>query len=161
MVKRSRFNRNYAQEILDKLNCLDEKLDCLIDYVCRCLKPEAKASLGLHVSQIHGKGRPMATIPPIKMLDVEKVLLSVAPQKADGTPDDAVNVTWTSSDPAQVGIEPQDALGRSIYALTPLDTGVATVTATGAGYEPDTVEISYAPGQPRKLNLSAGTPVPE
>ena len=102
----------------------------------------------------------MATLAPIKMLDVEKVLLSIAPQKADGTADDAVTVSWSSSDPSQVSVEPSTAdNGRSCFALTPLESGVAIITVSAPGYASDTVEVSYAPGIPGKLNLSAGNPV--
>lgn len=162
--------RNYWDELFNKL-------DCLVERLCACLKPEATAKLGLHVSLIqgHGKDKPMPTAPPIKMLDVERVLLAVSPQKANGTPDPTVQISWSSSDPDQIGIDvlPEhdglDAEGNTItipathaaWALTPLDRGAATITASATGYEADIQEISYEPGVPGRLNLSAGIPVPD
>jgi hypothetical protein len=109
------------------------------------------------------------------MLDVERVLLSVRPRKADGTPDSAVRYTWASSAPEQIGVEPlpehegQDAEGLPItipdthecWATTPLDRGAATVSAAAPRYTTDTIDISYEPGVPGQSNLSAGTPVPD
>lgn len=118
--------------------------------------------LGLHISSIHGRRIKMAALPPLRMLDVEKVLLSVAPQKANGDPDTEVTVSWTSSAPEQVGVEPStEDNGRSAWALTPLERGAATITVSAPGYETDTLEIAYEPAVAGKLNLSAGTPVPE
>lgn len=117
-----------------------------------------------------------AQIPVPALLDVEKILLSVMPRKADGHVDTAAVISWSSSDPAQVGIEigttdftfhdPQfdeDVVcpgAFNCFALTPNTTGTGTVTAGAAGYESaEFGPISYAPGQPRSLNASVGSPV--
>jgi hypothetical protein len=111
-----------------------------------------------------------------KLLDVEKVLLSVMPRKADGKIDTTAIVTWASSDPAKVGIEPgvdpfpfDDGLGGgpvqcpgnfNCWALTPMsDEETATVTVSCPGYEAAEFVINYAPGVPRSLNASYGAPV--
>jgi hypothetical protein len=138
---------------------LGGKLDKVIDTLEKHT-PGPRKGLGLYINTVYGKRCNMAVLPPIKMLDVEKVLLSVAPQKADGTVDDSVIVTWSSSDPTQVGVEPSSTdNGRSCFALTPLESGTAIISASAPGYDTDTVEVSYAPGVAGKLNLSAGTPV--
>jgi hypothetical protein len=134
---------------------------------------------GLHVREFHGRRITMATAPPIRMVDSERVLLAVRPRKADGTPDNTVTYTWSSSDQAQVGIDAQglpehpgtDAEGNPItipatyeaWATSPLDAGLAVVTATPntPKYTTDTIEVSYVPGTPGASNLSAGTPVPD
>lgn len=101
----------------------------------------------------------MPQLPPVVLKDTEKVLLSVAPMKADGSPDADVDVSW-ASDSADVGIEEQ-ADGRSAYALTPGERGAAVITVTAAGYSAETISISYEPGAPRLLNLSVGSPEPD
>jgi len=141
--------------LYDKLDIVDKKIDQL-------LKGEdhgGHKTLTVNVISIEGKS-PMATLPPLKMLDVEKVQLSVAPQLANGEPDTTVDVSWESSDPSQVSVEPAED-DRSCFCLTPLETGVATVTVSAPGYESVTIEISYAPGVPRSLNATIGSPVPD
>jgi hypothetical protein len=149
-------------EVVHALGHLQHALTARLDDIKELLRPvpaHPGQRLNLAITEVHGRSYKMATLAPIKMLDVEKVLLSVAPQKADGTADDTVTVTWTSSDPSQVGVEPSTTdNGRSCYALTPLETGSATITVAATGYTSDTVDISYAPGTPGTLNLSAGNP---
>jgi hypothetical protein len=117
------------------------------------------STLNLQIRAVYGKVSRTMALAPLVLLDTEKVLLSVAPLLADGTPDTSVTVSWVSSDPS-VGIEVQ-ADSRSAFALTPNDSGAATVTASASGYTSESVAISYAPGVPRALNLSAGNPVPD
>lgn len=117
-----------------------------------------------------------ATVPVPKLLDTEKIMLSVMPRKADGHVDVAASVSWISSDPAQVGLDvgvdpfvfhdPQfneDVTcpgAFNAFALTPLSEGNAVVTASAVGYESaDFGPIIYAPGVPRSLNASVGGPV--
>jgi len=135
----------------------------------------SKAGLGFFVREIQGKRFTMITRPPIVMLDVERVLVSVAPRKPNGDPDPTVQVAWASSDPAQVGVEvlPEheglDAEGLPItipgtheaWLLTPLDRGAADVTISAPGYETTLQPLSYEPGVPGQLNVSVGTPVPD
>jgi hypothetical protein len=84
------------------------------------------------------------------MKDAEKVPLSVSA--------DAIGpFTWESSDPAQVGVEPQGD-GHTCYATTPLDAGEATVTVKAKGYETETIKVTYSDSTPGNLNLSAGVP---
>ena len=115
-------------------------------------------------------------IPVPQLLDTEKILLSVMPRLANGRVDTEAVVTWTSSDPTQVGVEPgvdpfvfhdpqtgDDYTVPGAYnafALTPLASGTATVTVSAPGYESaDFGPITYAPGVPRSLNASVGSPV--
>ena len=115
-------------------------------------------------------------VPVPALLDVEKITLSVMPRKADGHVDIAAVISWASSDPAQVGIEvgtaefvfhdPQfdeDVTCPGAFnctALTPLETGTGTVTASAPGYESAAFgPINYAPGVARSLNASVGSPV--
>jgi len=116
------------------------------------------------------------TIPVPKLLDTEKILLSVMPRKADGHVDTQATLTWVTSDPTQVGLEvgvdsftfhdPQfneDVTcpgSFNCFATTPLTTGTGTVTASAPGYESaDFGPINYEPGVPRSLNASVGSPV--
>lgn len=118
----------------------------------------------------------MATVPVPQLLDVEKILLSVMPRLADGHVDTNAAVSWLSSDPTQVGLDvgvdsfvfhdPQFDVdvtcpgAFNCFALTPLDRGTGTVTASATGYESaDFGPIVYAPGVPRSLNASVGSPV--
>lgn len=118
----------------------------------------------------------MSSIPVPKLLDTEKILLSVMPRKADGHVDTDAQVSWSSSDPAQVGVQvgtetfvfhdPQfdeDVTcpgSFNAFALTPNTSGSATVSASATGYEAaDFGPIEYAPGVPRSLNASVGSPV--
>lgn len=118
----------------------------------------------------------MANIAVPKLVDTEKIVLSVMPRKADGHVDVAASVNWSSSDASQVGIEldtepfvfsdPQ--FGEDVTcpgafnatATTPLESGSASVTASAAGYESAVFgPIEYAVGQPRSLNGSVGSPI--
>lgn len=96
---------------------------------------------------------------PLVLFDSEKVLGHLAPVKPNGEPDNDVLVTVTSSDPTQVGVELVEANGHSFWLLTPLDTGMATITMSAPGYNPTTVDVSYSPGQPRELNAQFDAPV--
>lgn len=116
-------------------------------------------------------------IPVPKLLDVEKILLSVMPRKADGHVDATASITWTSSDPLQVGTEPgvdpfvfhdpqfdEDVTvpgAFNCFALTPGTSGVASITCSGGTAYEDAIfgPIEYAPGVPRSLNASVGSPV--
>lgn len=91
--------------------------------------------------------------PSINLKDTEKVPLSVSA--------DAVGpFTWESSDPSQVGIEPQGD-GHMAFATTPLDAGEATITVKAKGYEDETIKVTYVDSTPGRLNLSAGVPEPD
>jgi hypothetical protein len=134
-------------------------------------------SLGAHVAAVYGRRHSMSVVIPVpKLLDTEKILLSVMPRKADGTIDTAAAITWDSSDSSKVGIEPgveafpfDDGLGGgpvecpgyfNCWALTPMsDAEEATVTVSAPGYESADFVITYAPGVPRSLNASVGAPV--
>ena len=118
----------------------------------------------------------MATIPVPALLDVQKIVLSVMPRTADGHVDDKAVITWTSSDAAQIGIEPGvdtfvfhdpqfdvDVTCPGAFnctALTPLDKGTGTVQAACPGYDSASFgPINYAPGVARSLNGSVGEAV--
>jgi hypothetical protein len=169
-----RSNDRIATEIRKLTDAVND-LNSSICELTHALKHKAPRVLGVHVREVQGKERTMALLPPIALLNVERVKIATAPLKADGTPDSTVIVSWASSDPAQVGIEPLpehdglDAEGNPItipdthaaWATTPLDSGAAEITISAAGYETDVLPISYVPGVPRRLNVSVGTPVPD
>lgn len=94
--------------------------------------------------------------PVLQMTDVQKVVLQVAPQMANGEPS-SPTVTWTSDDPS-VGIN-VSADTFSCEVTTPLERGAANITAYVPGYETEIQPIAYSPGLPGKLNMSVGTPV--
>lgn len=117
-----------------------------------------------------------ASIPVPKLLDTEKIQLSVMPRLEDGHVDANAIVSWNSSDLSQVGVAPgvdpfvfhdpqfnEDITvpgAFNCFALTPLAAGTAIVTASAQGYESaDFGPIIYAPGVPRSLNASVGSPV--
>ena len=118
----------------------------------------------------------MVNVPVPKLLDTEKILLSVMPRLADGHVDTAAAVTWEATVAAQVGAEPgtepfvfhdpqfdEDVTCPGVFncfALTPLNTGTGTVVASAPGYESaEFGPIVYEPGVPRSLNASVGSPV--
>jgi hypothetical protein len=144
--------------------------------ILEVVPPAPGKTLGAFIAAIHGRSNTMAVVIPVpKLLDTEKVLLSVMPRKADGHVDAGAVVTWASSDPSQVGIEvgvdsfvftdPQFSEdvtcpgNFNCYALTPNASGAGTVTVGAPGYESAEFSITYEPGVPRSLNASAGGPV--
>lgn len=105
--------------------------------------------------------------PAIEFVDVEKVLLSIAPKDADGrTIDPAPEVVWTVEEQVPADDEVGDVL-TLMEGDTPFETwaisgapGTCVVCVTdGTIIERMPVTIKY--GAPDALNLSAGTPVPE
>ena len=91
--------------------------------------------------------------PPLVMFDTDKCLISLKP-------DSKGPFTWSSSDPAQVAVEPQGD-GHQCYVLTPLDEGEATVTVEAKGYADETMLVTYSDSTPGELGMSAGTPEPD
>jgi len=169
-----RSNDRIASEIR-KLTDAVSDLKFSIRELTLALKHTAPRVLGVHVREVQGKERTMALLPPIALLNVERVKIATAPLKADGTPDTTAVITWASSATDQVGIEPMpeheenDAEGvpflvpatHMAWATTPLDSGAAEISISSPGYETDVLPISYVPGVPRRLNVSVGTPVPD
>lgn len=123
---------------------------------------------------------PNVVVPVPQLLDTEKIVLSIMPRKRNGHVSTDANITWTSSDPSQgeaipgtgtfVYHDPQfdeDVTVPGSYnctATTPLSSGTYTVTCAGSDAEgpfesADFGPIVYAPGQPRSLNASVGSPV--
>lgn len=154
------------EEIVDGLHALITAVRSLsinVRHLTRAIN-EAKHKrfhpMFLSVTEIHPRRFAMQ-MPPIHMFDTEKVQLTVSPVKPNGEPDENVVVTWASSAPDQVGVEPIGDLGHSCWVTTPLDTGSATITVDAPGYNPSTVDVSYEPGIPRELNLQVGTPIPD
>jgi len=99
------------------------------------------------------------TLPVVKLLDVEKVLLSSSPTLPDGTPASIIP-TWESSDPDQVSLEVSED-GLTCWALTPLESGQADITVSAVGFRTVIIPIIYAPAVPGELNVSVGNPVPD
>jgi hypothetical protein len=134
-------------------------------------------TMGGTVSAIYGRRAKMSVNVPVpKLLDTEKIVLSVMPRKADGHVDTAATISWTSSDASQVGVEPgtepfvftdpqfsEDVTCPGAFnctATTPLSAGTASVTASASGYESaEFGPIVYEAGQPRSLNASVGSPI--
>jgi hypothetical protein len=128
-----------------------------------------RESLDLRVICAWGKECYMGVIdrPGIEFVDVEKVLLSIAPKDADGR---TVKGTYLWEVIEQVPVEGEvgDVLtlevvedGLSAWAISgaPGTAIVEVVDADADLTERMPVTIKY--GQPSELNLSAGAPVPE
>jgi hypothetical protein len=121
--------------------------------VLATLEAARPESLGLHVTAI--KGDRNMNVAPIEIVDVEKVVLSVAPKDEDGRPVASPNATWASSDETVITLQvAEDTLSAVAVSGAP---GVATVTVT-AGDLSDTIDITVKTGAPASLNLSAGVP---
>lgn len=155
------------KEIQRQLTRIEHK----IDLCC-----QGGRSLGAHISEVHGRRTKMpVNVPVPKLLDTEKIVLSVMPRKADGHVDIGAVISWVSSDPSQVGVEPgtdpfpfhDDQNSEDVTcpgnfnctATTPNASGTATVTVSAPGYDSATFgPITYEPGVARSLNASVGTP---
>ncbi len=125
-------------------------------------RPSARASLGLALSSVIGRIHPMSLVPPVELIDVEKVLLSINPLDADGRKVSDGPFTWTADNSANpepvISLEPA-ADGLSCWAISGAP-GLCSVTVTD-GTLSDTVQLTVKTGAVASLNLSAGTPVPE
>ena len=114
------------------------------------------------------------TRPGVALVDVEKVLLSIAPKDEDGRAVPVDGITWEVQDnavanPADDGaavvtLEPaQDENGNDLPGARWAVSGVpgsATVVVK-AGELEEAVPLTVSVGAPNELNLSAGTPVHE
>lgn len=170
-------NRTHGHDrIADEIHRVHLELASINDTLKTLSHPQSNALNGF-IAAIYGRSVKMpVNVPVPQLLDTEKILLSVMPRKADGHVDTAAVVSWASSDGTQVGInvgtdtfvfhDPQfdeDVTCPGAFnceALTPGTSGAATVTASAPGY--DSAEfgpITYAPGVPRSLNASIGSPV--
>jgi hypothetical protein len=128
-------------------------------------RPPARAGLGLALSSVIGKDHLMSVrnvVPPVELVDVEKVLLSIAPKDADGQAVTDGPFTWTADNSANpepvISLEPA-ADGLSCWAISGVP-GVCTVHVTDGALE-DMVTLTVKTVAVASLNLSAGTPVPE
>lgn len=114
------------------------------------------------------------TRPPVTLVDVEKVLLSIAPKDEDGRPASVDSITWSVEDqavanPADDGsdvitIAPaQDDSGSELpnarWAISGVP-GTATLVVKAGDLE-EAVPLTVTVGAPNELNLSAGSPVHE
>lgn len=114
------------------------------------------------------------TNPTIELVETEKVLLSAAPALPDGTPDPNVVLSWTSSNPSQVGVdipanvpdtEPPipNTNNHVAWATTPLANGSAVISIKAQGgaqvYEEVLQPVTYTAAVPGSLNVSGGVPV--
>lgn len=126
----------------------------LFDFLfCECERERPK-ELGLHVSAVFGIRRcGVIERPQLNLTDRDKCILKLR-EDAKGP------FTWESSDPSQVGLEPQGE-GLTCYATTPLDAGEATITVKARGYEDETMKIVYVDSTPGELGLTAGDPEPD
>jgi hypothetical protein len=160
--------------LVEILKGLDARLVAIEAAVKSCCPPRA---LNAALTAVYGRSNAMPVVIPVpQLLDTEKILLSVMPRLTNGRVDTEAVVTWASSDPAQVGVEPgvdpfvfhdpqtgEDYTVPGAYnafALTPLASGTGTVTVSAPGYESaEFGPIVYAPGVPRSLNASVGSPI--
>lgn len=142
------------------------------------LLPKARP-LGAMIAAIHGRRCVMpVTIPVPQLLDTEKILCSVMPRKRDGHVSTQAVVAWAANGDAQIEVGTAEFIFHdpqfdedvtcpgsfNCYALTPGASGTGTVSVSGSDAEGvfDTAEfgpITWAPGQPRSLNASIGSPI--
>lgn len=166
--------RHDQQWLIDRVKELSSVIHRLVELH---EPPPASATLVGAVTAIYGRRiLTMSKVDVPKLLDTEKIMLSVMPRKADGHVDVNASVSWASSDEAQVGVvvgtdafafhDPQfdeDVTcpgAFNAFATTPGRSGHATVTASCDGYEAaEFGPIVYEAGQPRSLNASVGSPV--
>jgi hypothetical protein len=123
---------------------------------CKC-RSTKRLKLGFKIL----KGGSNVANTPITLNSDQKEAINVAPLLADGSPDLAAQVSFSSSDPS-VGLDAVVADGAGNYSafiLTPGQSGAATITVSAPGYDSESVDVSYAPLVARKLNISFGQPV--
>jgi hypothetical protein len=174
----TRRGREEEHDIKHALHQLQSSVDVIAQDVKTLLgNHPPKKSLDGFIKSVHGRRCTMpVNVPVPALLDVEKIVLSVMPRKADGHVDATAVITWVSSDASQVGAEPgtdpftfhdpqfdEDVTCPGAFnctATTPLDTGTGSVTASCPGYDSAAFgPISYAPGVARSLNASVGSPI--
>jgi hypothetical protein len=139
-----------------------EKSESLLKEIVGLLKstpvPGETPGLRLGVSRVVGRNIVMATVPPIEIVDVEKVVLSIAPKDADGRDVASPNAAWTSSDESVITLQVSaDTLSAVAVSGAP---GTSTVSVS-SGSLSDQIDITVKVGAPSSLNLSAGAPEPE
>lgn len=99
-------------------------------------------------------------LPDVNSFSNLKTPITASPTAADGTPDPNAVVTVTSSNPTQVGVEPNGTNGW--FLTTPVDTGTALITVSaGPQYEDTTFNFSYQPFVAGQLNVAIGVSVPD
>jgi hypothetical protein len=115
-------------------------------------------TLGLALSSVIGRRIAVSVVPPIELVDVEKVLLSIAPKDEDGQSVVTGPFSWTVDATAVLTLQPA-ADGLSCWAISGIP-GVAIVSVSD-GTLTDTIQVTVKTGASSSLNLSAGTPVHE
>jgi hypothetical protein len=148
-------------------------------HIVEALKPAPpeRRSLDPLLVAVYGRRAQMpVNVPVPKLLDTEKILLSVMPRLANGHIDTTVAITWTKDGDTdtQVGTDPfpytdpqfpedgelQIPGDRNCFALTPGIAGTGNVTASAPGYDSAIFgPINWEPGVPRSLNASIGAPI--
>lgn len=133
----------------------------LIEFLRSKTRPAARSV----ISVVAVKGRTnMAPVvdhaPDMTLSATQKVTLSIAPVKSDGTAYDGP-VSWSSSDPTALPVTANPAdNGRSADVSTPLANGSGTITVSAP--DPDVrnadIKITYTEPVQGKMNLSAGLP---
>lgn len=107
--------------------------------------------------------------PPVELVDVEKVLLSISPKDADNRDVELPAASWSSSDTSVISLEPaQDDAGadqpnaRWARSGAPGSATVTVVSTLASGESlTESILLTVKVGEPSALNLSAGAPVPE
>jgi hypothetical protein len=149
--------RGFPKPHPKQCECDKRVLHLLLQILALLQKPNPgpKPELHLGVSRVVGRNIRMAQVAPIEIVDVEKVLLSIAPKDEDGRDMPNPNASWSSSDESVVSLQvASDTLSAEAISGAP---GVATVSVT-SGALTDTIEVTVKLGEPSSLNLSAGAP---
>ena len=146
-----RFTHEELESILIVLHRIARTLEALS---CQ----QHRGSLGLGSSSITGRRNTVSIVTPLKLVDVEKDLLSIAPQDAAGNPVTGGTYTWTVDDSTIGTLQPAaDGLSCTFVTGKP---GTCNVSVTD-GVLTDTIQITVSLGVESSLNLSAGAPQPK
>jgi len=96
--------------------------------------------------------------PPIEIVDVEKVLLSISPKDEDGRAVVDPEISWSSDNELVVTLQvAEDKLSAWAVSGAP----GAAIVKVSHGELVETMAITVCTGEPSALNLSAGVPVHE
>lgn len=137
-------------------------------FVAASCRAARHRTLNLYVYGVQGKGSIVNIIdrPGIEFVDVEKVLLSIAPKDADGRTVNIGPYVWVVTDQTPDTGETGDVVTLQVAddQMSAWAISGAPGTAIVAVNNEDITEripVTIKYGAPSALNLSAGTPVPE
>jgi len=136
--------------------------------LCGCNNGPRRGFLNLWPAAVAGKESVVNIIdrPGIEFVDVEKVLLSIAPKDADGRTVNVGPYVWVVTDqvpgPGETGVVVTLQVAddqMSAWAISGAP-GTAIVAVNNADVT-ERIPVTIKYGAPSELNLSAGAPVPE